>query len=136
MEPFQARATDGRVSDRVQGRRRDGLLSGLVIGKAGPALAKVVVGNRPRHFLSYAGLSCPIGRKLKHDPANPPLEWTSAEQQKGYVVFPVNYTRADHSGRLCPSRAAIGKPVTAFATPGEFEPASFCISARIGSRAR
>jgi hypothetical protein len=128
MEPFRARATAGLL--RIEFKGPHGwILSGLVIGKEGPALARAVSEiDRDIFFLSAAELA--NWKELKHVPTNPPLEWTSAELQKGYLVYPVNYTEQITPG-FVPLRNAIGRPVTAFATPGEFEPASFCVSARM-----
>ena len=125
MEPFQARATDGRL--RIEFKGPHGwILNGLVIGKEGPELAEVVAKlERDIFFLTEPEL--PNWHEVKSEPTNPPLDWSAAEQEKGYVVFPVDYTE-QIVPTFVPARAAIGKPVTAFATPGEFEPATFCVS--------
>ena len=89
MEPFQARATDGRLKIEFKGPH-GWILSALVIGKEGPALTDMIAEiDRDIFFLSKPEL--PNWKELKHGAANPPLEWTSAEQQKGYMVFPVDY---------------------------------------------
>lgn len=128
MEPFRARAADGRL--RIEFKGPHGwILSALVIGKEGPALTEVMAKiDRDIFFLTEPEL--PNWKEAKSGSPNPPLEWTSAEQQKGYLVFPVDYTE-QITPSYVPVRAAVGKPVTAFATPGEFEPASFCVSARV-----
>ena len=46
--------------------------------------------DRDIFFLTKPEL--PNWKEAKRAPANPPLEWTPAEQQKGYIVFPVDYT--------------------------------------------
>ena len=128
MDSFQARAVEGRL--RIEFKGPHGwLLNGLVIGKAGPELDETVAKlERDIFFLTEPELA--NWKEAKPRAESPPLEWTSAEQQKGYVVFPVDYTR-QITPAFEPSRAVIGKPMTAFATPGEFEPASFCISSQI-----
>ena len=45
------------------------------------------------------------------------------------MVFPADYTEQIVPAYV-PARTAIGRPLTAFATPGEFEPATFCVSAQ------
>ncbi len=127
MEPFKARATDGRLRIELKGPH-GWLLNGVVIGKEGPELSQTIAKiNRDIFFLTDPEL--PNWNESKSEPANPPLEWSEAEKQKGYLVFPVDYTERIMP-TFVPLRTAIGKPVTAFATPGEFEPASFCISPR------
>ena len=64
---------------------------------------------------------------MKSEPAYPPLVWSESEQRRGYIVFPVDYTEPI-TPTFVPVRSTIGKPMTTFATPGEFEPATFCIS--------
>jgi hypothetical protein len=127
MESFQARATDGRLRLEFKGPH-GWLLNGLVIGKAGPELHDTVAKlERDIFFLTEPEL--PNWKEVRPEPTNPPLEWSAAEQQKGYVVFPVDYTEPIVP-TFVPARATIGKPLTALATPGEFEPATFCVSAR------
>jgi hypothetical protein len=128
IEPFQARATDGRLKIEFKGPH-GWILSALVIGKEGPALTQMVAEiNRDIFFLTRPEL--PNWKEVKQHPANPPLEWSPAERQKAYVVFPVDFTE-QITPPYVPTRSTIGRPVTAFATPGEFEPASFCVSARV-----
>jgi hypothetical protein len=126
MEPFTVRAVDGRL--RIEFKGLHGwILSGLVIGKEGPALAEMISEvDRDIFFLTPPEL--PNWRELKHDPVNPPVEWNAADQ-KGYVVFAVDYTE-QIVPTYRPARERIGKPLTAFATPGEFEPATFGIVSR------
>jgi hypothetical protein len=45
------------------------------------------------------------------------------------VVFPADYTEQIVPAYI-PARTAIGKPLTGFATPGEFEPGTLCVSAQ------
>jgi hypothetical protein len=126
VEPFQARTAEGRLRIELKGSH-GWVLNGLVIGKEGPELSEVVAKlERDVFFLTEPELS--NWKEIKPRPTNPPLEWTAAEQEKGYVVFPVDYTE-QITPAFVPSRAVIGKPLTAFATPGEFEPATFCVSA-------
>ena len=126
MEPFQARATDGCLRLELKGPH-GWILSGLVIGTEEPALVETITRlDRDIFFLTEPEMA--NWTETRPEPANPPLEWSAAEQQQGYVVFPVDYTH-QIVPTFTPSRAAIGKPLTAFATPGEFEPATFCISA-------
>lgn len=127
MESFNARATDGHL--RIEFRGPHGwVLNGLVIGKEGPQLAEEVNKlDRDIFFLTEPEL--PQWKEVKHRPANPPLELTDQEPQRGYVVFPVDYTEQIVPAYV-PARTAIGRALTAFATPGEFEPATFCILAQ------
>jgi len=124
MEPFQARATEGRLRIELKGPH-GWILNGLVIGTEGSTPADVVAKlERDIFFLTEPELQ--NWHEVKSEPANPPLDWSAAEREKGYVVFPVDYTE-----QIMPTfmlvRAAIGKSVTSFATPGEFEPAAFCV---------
>ncbi len=124
MESFPARAADERLQIEFRGPH-GWVLNGLVIGKEGPELAEVVAGlERDIFFLTEPEL--PNWHEVKSGPANPPLDWSAAEQEKGYVVFPTDYTD-QIMPTFVPARSIIGKPVTAFAAPGEFEPATFCI---------
>ncbi|MCY2954477.1 MAG: hypothetical protein NTU53_21310 [Planctomycetota bacterium] len=126
MEPFQARATDGRLRIELKGLH-GWILNGLVIGKEGPELADVIAKlERDIFFLTEQELS--NWKEIKSVPANPPLELTAAEREKGYVVFPADYAQ-QIAPSFVPARAAIGRPLTAFATSGEFEPATLCVSA-------
>jgi len=127
MEPFQARATDGRL--RIEFKGPHGwLLNGLVIGREGPELNDTVA-KLERDIFFLTELKLPNWKEVKSESANPPLEWSAAERQRGYVVFPVDYTQ-QIVPTFVPIRATIGKPLTAFATPGETEPATFCVAAR------
>jgi len=47
---------------------------------------------------------------------------------RGYIVFPSNYMDRGTS-RTVPSEEVIGKDLELFATPGEYEPVSFCVRA-------
>jgi hypothetical protein len=126
MEPFQARATEGRLQIEFKGPH-GWILSGLVIGKEGPALTEMVAEmDRDIFFLTQPERG--NWKEAKSEPENAPLEWTPAEQQRGYIVFRVDYTE-QITPTFVPLRATIGRPLTAFATPGEFEPATFCVAA-------
>ncbi len=125
MEPFQARATGGQLRLELKGRH-GWILNSLIIGRDGPELEEAVArAERDIFFLTDAELP-----NWKERPAapNPPLDLTPAEKGNGYVVF-----AADPGERITPgfvpARAAVGRPLTAFATPGESEPATFGISA-------
>jgi len=134
---FAASAADGQAA--ANERPRPGpagilkgphgwILSGLVIGKEGPELADVVAKlERDVYFLTEQKL--PKWKEAKYTPANAPLELTPEERKRGYVVFPADYTE-QIVPEYIPARTAIGKPLPAFATPGEFEPATFCVSAQ------
>lgn len=127
MEPFQARATGGQLRIELKGPH-GWILSGLVIGKEGPDLADAVAGlDRDVFFLTDQEL--PKWNEIKYCPVNPPLEFTPQERKRGYVVFPADYTEPIVPAYI-PTRAAIERPLTAFATPGEFEPATLCVSAQ------
>jgi len=125
MEPFQARAAGGQL--RIEFKGPHGwILNGLVVAREGPALAETIAKlERDIFFLTEQEL--PHWHEVRPEPTNPPLDWVASEQQKGYVVFPVDYTELI-TPTFVPARSTIGKPVTTFATPGEFEPATFCIS--------
>jgi hypothetical protein len=127
MESFHARATEGRLRIELKGQH-GWVLNGLVIGKEGSGLVDVVAKvERDIFFLTDKEL--PKWKEVRYLPANPPLEWKPQEQERGYVVFPVDYSEEIAPGFI-PARAAIGKPLTAIATPGESEPATFCVSAQ------
>ena len=127
VESFQARAAEGQLRIELRGPR-GWVLNGLVIGQEGPELAEAAAKlERDIFFLTEPEL--PNWKEAKSEPANPPLDWTAAEQQEGYVAFPVDYTQQIVPA-FVPTRSSIGKPLTAFATPGELEPATFCVSAR------
>ncbi|MDI9434044.1 MAG: hypothetical protein QM570_20190 [Planctomycetota bacterium] len=124
MESFQARATEGRLQIEFRGPH-GWIVNSLVIGQEGPALAEVIAKlERDIFFLTEPEL--PNWHEVKPEPTNPPLDWSASERERGYLVFPVDYTE-----QIVPTfmhtRAVIGKSVTAFATPGEFEPAALCI---------
>ncbi|HWI58487.1 MAG TPA: glycoside hydrolase domain-containing protein, partial [Bacillota bacterium] len=127
MESFQARSTGGQL--RIDFKGPHGwIVNGLIVGQEGPELAKAVaVAERDIFFLTEPELA--HWKERKSAPANSPLEWTSAEQQQGYLAFPTDYTEPIMPD-FVPARAAVGQPLTAFATPGETEPATFCIAAR------
>jgi hypothetical protein len=124
MESFQAGATEGRLRIELKGPH-GWILNGLVIGKEGPELAQVV-GTLERDIFFLTEPELPNWHEVKSEPANPLLDWSAAEREKGYVAFPVDYTE-QIAPTFIPTRTAIGKPVTSFATPGEFEPATFCV---------
>ena len=127
MEPFQARAENGSLRIQLKGSH-GWIVSGLVIGKEGPELSAAITKlDRDIFFLTEPEL--PNWKESKPAPSNPPLEWSEVEKQKGYLVFPVDYTE-QIVPTFMPLRSVIGKPITAFVCPGEFEPASFCLSAR------
>jgi len=127
MESFQARAADGQL--RIEFKGPHGwILNGLVIGQDGPELAQVVTTlERDIFFLTQSEL--PNWKEAKPEPAPPQLDWSAAELERGYVVVPVDDT-VSVTPTFVPARASIGRPLTAFATPGEFEPASFCVLSR------
>lgn len=125
MEPFQARSVEGRLKIELKGPR-GWILNALVIGQEGTALAEVV-NKVERHIFFLTEQELPNWHEVKSEPTNPPLDWSNSEQEKGYVVFPVDYTEPVMP-TFVPERSVIGKPMTTFTTPGEFEPATFCIS--------
>ena len=127
MEPFQVRATGGRLQIELKGRH-GWILNGLVIGKEGPELAEVVA-KLTQDIFFLTDRELPKWKEVKDTPVNPPLELTPQEVERGYVVFPADYTEPIVPAYV-PARAVIGKPLAAFATPGEFEPATLCVSAQ------
>ena len=126
MESFQAHASGGQLQIELKGRH-GWILSGLVIGKEGPELARVVAKlEQDVFFLTKQELT--KWKEATYVPENPPLEWAPRERDQGYVVFPVDYTQQIVPAYV-PTRTMVGKPLTTFATPGEFEPATVCIVA-------
>jgi hypothetical protein len=126
LESFEARATEGRLKIEFKGRH-GWLLNGLVIGHAGAELDDTITTlERDIFFLTAPEL--PNWTERRAEAGNPALEWTAAERQQGYAVFAADYTEP-MTRAFVPARAAIGKPLTAFATPGEFEPTTFCLTA-------
>jgi hypothetical protein len=126
MEPFTTLVTNGQVHLELKGPH-GWILNGMVIGKEGPALTGIITTlERDIFFLTEPELA--QWKEHKMAPANPPLEYTTTERQKGYVLFPADYTESI-TPYYIPKRTIIGQPLTAFATPGEFEPATFCLSA-------
>lgn len=128
MDSFEARAVEGQLRLEFKGPH-GWLLNGLIVGKPGPELAGII-GKLERDIFFLTEPEMGNWKEAKPHAENPPLEWSAAEQQKGYVIFPVDYTQ-QITPAFVPSRALIGDPLTAFATPGEFEPASFCIFSRM-----
>jgi hypothetical protein len=127
MEPFQARASGGQLRIELKGPH-GWILSGLVIGREGPELAEVVA-KLDRDIFFLTDQESPNWKEAKYTAVNPPLELTPQEQQRGYVVFAADYTEQIVPAYI-PARTEIGKPLTALATPGEFEPATLCVSAQ------
>lgn len=122
LEPFQARASAGRLQIEFKGPH-GWLLNGLVIGKPGAELeATIAKLEQDVFFLTEPELG--KWKEIRAESNTPPVEWTAVEREKGYVVFPADYTEPI-APTFVPARAAIGKPLTAFATPGEFEPVTF-----------
>ncbi len=65
----------------------------------GPGLAEVISKvERDMFFLTEQEL--PNWHEVESEPVNPPLAWTASERQKGYVVFPVDYTEPVSDGKL------------------------------------
>jgi hypothetical protein len=88
MEPFQARAAEGRLRIELKGQH-GWILSGLVIGRDGPELAEVVAKlEQDVFFLTDQEL--PKWKEVKYVPVNPPLEFTPEERTRGYVAFPAD----------------------------------------------
>lgn len=124
MRPFQARATDGRLRIELKGPH-GWIINGLVIGREGPALAETI-GKIKRDIFLLTEQELPDWHEVKSEPVNAPLDWSEAERERGYVVFGVDYTEMI-TPSFVPSRAVMGKPLTSFAAPGEYEPATFCV---------
>jgi len=126
MERFLARATGGQLRIDLKGRH-GWILNGLVIGEDGPELAEVVAkAERDIFFLTEPEL--PNWKALEPAPTNPPLELASDEDGRGYVVFAADPCE-EITPTFIPARAAVGRPLTTAATPGEFEPATFGVLA-------
>jgi len=125
MEPFRARATGGQLRIELKGPH-GWILNGLVIGADGPELDEAVTrAERDIFFLTEEEL--PNWQEVR--PAtSPPLALTPAEEQKGYVIFAADPCERIAPG-FVPARAAIDRPLTAFAAQGEIEPATFGILA-------
>ena len=105
MEPFQARAVDGQLRVELKGVH-GWILNGLVIGKEGPELAGTVA-KLERDIFFLTEPESPHWKERKTVTVNPPLVWTDAEREKGYVVFPVDYTE-QITPAFVPSRVVIG----------------------------
>jgi len=126
MEPFRARATGGQLRLELRGEH-GWLLSGLIIGQDGPGL-EAVVAKAEQDIFFLLDEELPNWREVPYTPTNPPLALTATEKQRGYVTFPAAPCERIVPG-FVPARAAVGKAMTAFATPGEFEPAAFGVTA-------
>lgn len=126
MEPFQARATNGQL--RIEFRGRHGwLLNALIIGQDGPELDQAVAAA-DRHIFFLSDEELPNWTERPATSPNPPLKLTAAEKRQGCVTFTADYTER-LGPAYTPPRAAVGQPLSTFATPGEFEPATFGVLA-------
>ena len=124
-EPFTARATDGLLRIELKGPH-GWLLSGLVIGQ-GLSEKDEVIAKMQDDIFFLTDAEKPGWKPARQTPANPPLEWTAAEKEKGYIAYAADYMEA-MIPKYEPTRAAVGGPMSAFATAGEFEPATFGIT--------
>ena len=96
MEPFQARATEGRL--RIEFKGPHGwVLNGLVIGKEGTELAEAAAKlERDVFFLTEPEL--PKWKETKSVPANPPLELTTRGTAAGLRGVSRRLHRTDRAG--------------------------------------
>ncbi|MBN1669900.1 MAG: hypothetical protein JXR37_02630 [Kiritimatiellae bacterium] len=124
MEPFEACAERGKLSLAFKGRH-GWTVNGLVIGTPGEELKRVAA-DLERDIFFVLGSDLAHWRETPFVSKNPPLKLAPEETARGYVVF-VREPMAMVYPVSIPLRAEIGRPVTAFATPGEFEPASFSV---------
>ncbi|MBN1676151.1 MAG: hypothetical protein JXR37_34220 [Kiritimatiellae bacterium] len=124
MEPFETRAAGGRL--RVEFKGAHGwIASGLVIGKPGRDLDKVVAALEQESFFETPE-DAGKWKEVPHKPRHEPPVLTAAERAQGYVTFVRDCTDPAYPASV-PARAEIGAPIKTFATPGEFEPGSFCV---------
>ncbi|MBT4814420.1 MAG: hypothetical protein HON70_01910, partial [Lentisphaerae bacterium] len=124
VEPFRVRAEDGVLRVDLTGPH-GWLLNALVVGTPGPGL-QAITGDLERDiFFSYPE-HLKDWVKLKQESIHPPPELTPAEEARGYVTFARDYTVKVFPFTY-PERSEIDRPMTAFATPGEFEPATIAI---------
>ncbi|NPV49509.1 MAG: hypothetical protein HPY69_21400 [Armatimonadetes bacterium] len=126
MEPFTARATRGQLRLELRGPH-GWLLNGLIIGPEGPEL-QAVVAKAQQDIFFLLDEELPNWQEVPHSPVNPPLTLTPAERARGYVTFTVDPCEPVVPTYV-PARTAVGRPLTTFATPGEFEPATFALAA-------
>ena len=99
MEPFQARATDGRLKIEFKGPH-GWILSGLVIGKEGPALTEMIAEiDRDIFFLTEPEL--PNWKEAEARSRQPAAGMEPGRAAKGLRRFSSRLYGADHSGVTC-----------------------------------
>ncbi len=124
IEPFKALAEGSELRIELTGPH-GWILSALVVGKPGADLDKLTSDMERDIFFEY-GDRVDDWKQLPQEPRNPAPELTAEETARGYVVFSQDYTVKIHPFSN-PERRDIDRPLTAFATPGEFEPATAAI---------
>lgn len=124
VEPFRARAEEGVLRIEFAGPH-GWLLNALVVGLPGEKLAETVAEMERDIFFAYPEHQDDWRLQKRGSKYGPPA-LTREEQARGYVVFSRDYTEKVYPF-TCPDRREIDRPLTASATPGEFEPASTAI---------
>ena len=114
-----------RVATAVP-RRCDGwLLNALVVGTPGEGLSRIVSDLERDIFFAYPD---DLGKwkRIAQGSLYPPPTLTAEETARGYAVFARDCTQKVFPFTH-PARYEIDRPITAFATPGEFEPAAAAV---------
>ena len=124
MEPFRARAEGGTIRIELAGAS-GWLLNALVVGTPGEKLSQIVSEMERDIFFDYPQY-LKDWRAIAQKPQHPRPELSPEEKARGYVVFARDYTTKVYPFTN-PDRREIDRPLTAFATPGEFEPATAAI---------
>ena len=124
VEPFRARATRGTLRVELAGPH-GWLLNALVVGRPGEKMSKIVTDLERDIFFDYPE-HLSDWKAIEQPPEHPKPALTAEEQERGYVVFARAYSAKVYPFTK-PSRQEIGQPLTALATPGEFEPATAAV---------
>jgi hypothetical protein len=125
MEPFRARAKAGTL--RIDLRSQHGwLLSALVVGTPGDEVLGKTIADMERDIFFEYPEHLKNWKQVKQTSLHPPPTLTAEEQARGYAVFARDYTTKVYPFTN-PRRREIDGPLTAFATPGEFEPATAAV---------
>jgi len=124
MEPFRARAEGGVLRIELKGPH-GWLLNALVVGTPGAALTTMLADMERDIFFDYPE-HLADWKEVEQEPDDPPPDLTAEEQARGYVVFARDYTTKVYPFTN-PQRREIGRTLTTFATPGEFEPTTAAV---------